>query len=60
MGGTKLASIESELSESTVWSNGAEEVTTFVRIMQSFLTLNPAKRPCATEALLDPAFKDLL
>jgi len=59
-GGAKLAPIESKLNESTVHSNGAEEVSAFVRIMRSFLNLNPTKRPCAAEALLDPAFKDLL
>jgi hypothetical protein len=60
VGGAELTPIESELNESTVYSNGAEEVATFVRIMRSFLALDPAKRPRAAEALLDPAFKDIV
>ena len=58
--GTKFASIESVLNESTTRSNGAEEVSAFVRIMRSFLALDPAQRPRAAEALLDPAFERFL
>jgi len=58
-GGAELALIESELNRSVLYSNGAEEVATFVRIMRSFLTLDPAQRPRAAEALLDPAFKSI-
>ena len=60
VGGAELAPIESELNESTILANNAEEVATFVRIMRSFLALDPAKRPRAAEALLDPAFEDIL
>ena len=60
MGGASLASIESELNESTTHSNGAEEVATFIRVMRSFLALDPAQRPRAAEALLDPAFEHVL
>lgn len=58
--GIKFASIESVLNESTTHSNGAEEVSAFVRIMQSFLALDPTQRPRAVEALLDPAFERFL
>jgi len=54
--GTKLGPIESKLNESTTSNRGSEEVATFNRIMLSFLTFDPAKRPRAAEALLDPAF----
>jgi len=57
VGGTSLASIESELNESTIHSNGGEEVAAFIRVMWSFLALDPAQRPRAAEALLDPAFE---
>ena len=50
-------SIESSLNEATVYHNDAEEVADFVRIVRSFLALDPAKRPRATEALCDPVFK---
>ena len=56
----ELTLIESELNESAVHSNGANELASFVRVMRSFLRLNPAKRPRAAEALLDPAFKGIL
>jgi len=59
-GGVQLAPIESELNESTVYNNGAEEVRVFVRIMRSFLAFDPAQRPRASKALLDPVFKDIL
>ena len=59
MEGTELASIESELNESTTHNSCAEEVTAFVRIMRSFLALDPAQRPRAAETLLDPAFEHL-
>ena len=59
VGGAELPPIESKLNGSTTWNNGAEEVVTFVRIMRSFLTLDPAQRPSAAEALLDPAFEDI-
>ena len=55
--GAELTSIESELNGR---SNDPEEVATFVRIMRSFLAFDPAKRPRAAEALLDPVFQDLL
>jgi len=57
VGGASLASIEPELNESTIHNNGAEEVAAFIRVMRSFLALDPAQRPRAAEALLDPAFK---
>ena len=59
MGGARLASIESELNETTIHSNGAEEIAAFIRIMRSFLALDPAQRPRAAEALLDPALVHL-
>ncbi|KAF9780781.1 kinase-like domain-containing protein [Thelephora terrestris] len=59
MGDAELLPIESELNESTVYSDGAGEVASFVRIMRSFLALDPAKRPRAAEALRDPAFMDI-
>ena len=52
------APIGSELNESTVYGTGANRVA-FVRIMRSFLALDPTKRPRAAEALLDPAFNDI-
>lgn len=55
-----LGSIGSKLNESTVYHNGAEEVAAFVRIIQSFLTFDPDKRPRAVEALCDSAFKELI
>jgi len=54
--GAKLPSIESELDEVLVYEDSPEEVVAFTRIMLSFLTLDPAQRPRAAEALLDPAF----
>ena len=60
MEGTKFASIESALNKSTTRNNGAEEVSAFVRIMRSFLALDPAQRPSAAEALLGPAFERFL
>ena len=59
VGDAELGSIECELNGSTIYNNGPEEVATFVRIMRLFLALDPAKRPRAAEALLDPAFQDL-
>ena len=59
MEGVKLAPIESKVNKSTVHNNGEEEIATFVRIMRSFLALDPAKRPRAAEALLDPAFVNI-
>ena len=59
MGNAKLAPIESEFNGLKAYSDDAEEVATFVRIMRSFLTINPTQRPRAAEALLDPAFRDL-
>jgi len=58
--GTELAAIESDLNESTIYTNSAEEVATFVRIVRSFLALDPPKRPRAAKALLDPAFEDIM
>ena len=54
--GAELAFIESELNGR---SDDPEEVATFVRIMRSFLAFDPAKRPRAAEALLDPAFLEV-
>ena len=45
MGGARLASVESGLDETTIHSNGAEEIAAFIRIMRSFLALDPAQRP---------------
>ena len=36
-----LGPIESKLNESTVYHNDAEEVAAFVRIVRSFLALDP-------------------
>ena len=58
--GTKFASIESALNKSTTRNNGAADVTAFVRIMRSVLARDPAQRPSAAEALLDPAFERFL
>jgi hypothetical protein len=55
----QLVHIESELTESTVFNDGAEEVADFVRIMRLLLTLDPAERPRAAEVLLDPAFEKI-
>jgi hypothetical protein len=52
-----LGSIGSKVNESTVYHNGAEEVAAFVRIVRSFLTFDPDKRPRAVEASCDPVFK---
>ena len=61
VGGTELKPIESDLNESTIYSNSARGgVAAFVRIVRSFLALDPAKRPRAAKALLDPAFDDIL
>ena len=60
MGGTELEPIESDLNESTIYSNGVGGVAAFVRIVRSFLALDPAKRPCAAKVLLDPAFDAIL
>jgi len=54
--GAKLPSIESELNEVFAYEDSPEVVATFTRIMLSFLTLDPAQRPRAAEALLDPVF----
>ena len=56
MEGASLGSIESELKK--LHGNGVE-VSTFIRIMLSFLEFDPAKRPRAVEALLDPAFEEV-
>ena len=60
IGSTKSTPVESGLNESTVRGAGANRVATFVRIMRSFLALDPTKRPRAAEALLDPAFEEVL
>jgi len=60
VGDTRLTPVEPELDESMAYKSSAEEMTTFVKIMRSFLTLDPAQRPRAAEALLDPVFKDIL
>jgi len=54
--GAELPSIESELKEALADEDSPEEVAAFTRIMLSFLTLDPARRPRAAEALLDPGF----
>jgi hypothetical protein len=59
-GRTELTPIESAVNGLTVHSNGADEISAFVRVVRSFLALDPTKRPRAAEALLDPAFKDIL
>ena len=59
VGGSETVSIVSKLNESTVYCNGAEEIATFTRIMQSFLALDPSQRPCAVKSLLDPGFEDI-
>jgi len=48
--------IESDLNESTTSNQGSEQVAAFNRIVLSFLTFDPSRRPSAAEALLDPAF----
>ena len=59
MGSAKSVPIESELNESFFKKSGAgdEEVAAFVRIIRSFLALEPAQRPRAAVALLDPGFE---
>ena len=57
MGGARSVLIESELNESFFSKSGAEEVAAFVRIMRSFLALDPTQRPRAVDALLDPGFE---
>jgi hypothetical protein len=54
--GSELAPIESELNNSAIYSNGDEEIAAFLRILLSFLTLNPSERPRAREALKHPIF----
>ena len=51
--------IESKISVSTVHNNGDEEVAAFIRVMKSFLALDPNRRPSAMEALRDPIFQQL-
>ena len=60
LGSAETTPIESGLNESTVRGAGADRVATFVRIMRSFLALDPTKRPRAAEALLGPAFEEVL
>jgi hypothetical protein len=60
VGGIELAPMKSRVNDLAIRRQGTEEVATFMRIMRSFLALDPAKRPRAAEALLDPAFKDIL
>jgi len=55
----ELGSIGSKLNESTVYHNSAEEVAAFVRIIRSFLTFDPDKRPRAVEVSCDPVFKSI-
>jgi len=51
-----LPSIESELKEPITYNSGPEEVAAFTRLLLSFLAFDPAQRPRAAAALLDPAF----
>ena len=57
--GAKLAPIESDLNRLLHYDDGPGEIATFVRIVRSFLTLDPAQRPRAAEALLDHGFRDV-
>jgi hypothetical protein len=59
-GGIELAPMESRVNQVAVHRGGTEGIVAFVRLMRSFLALDPAKRPRAAEALLDPAFRDIL
>ena len=58
VGDAGLVPIESEFNELMLYNNCPKEVATFLRITRSFL--RPGSRPRAAEALLDPAFKDIL
>ena len=50
-------SIESGLSELSVHNDDNEEIAAFIRLLKSFLVLDPNKRPSAMEALRDPIFQ---
>ena len=50
-------SIESGLSELGVHNDDNEEIAAFIRLLKSFLVLDPNKRPSAMEALRDPIFQ---
>ena len=56
-GGTEFGSIESKINEAVVYNNGNEEIAAFIRLLKSFLVLDPNKRPSAMEALRDPIFQ---
>ena len=50
-------SIENGLSELSVHNDDNEEIAAFIRLLKSFLVLDPNKRPSAMEALRDPIFQ---
>ena len=52
VGGAELSPIESDLDKSLHYNGDPGEVATFARIMRSFLDLDPAQRPRASEALV--------
>ena len=52
-------STESGLSELSVHNDDNEEIAAFIRLLKSFLVLDPNKRPSAMEALRDPIFQQL-
>ena len=52
-------SIENGLSELSVHNDDNEEIAAFIRLLKSFLVLDPNKRPSAMEALCDPIFQQL-
>ncbi|KAH8925198.1 kinase-like protein [Atractiella rhizophila] len=54
-----LPAIEEELTEALVCHNGGEELASFLALMTDCLCLDPAQRPRASEALRNPAFKNL-
>ena len=58
-GSTGFGSIESSLSKLNVYNNDDDEIAAFIRLIKSFLVLDPNKRPSAMEALRDPIFQQL-
>ena len=55
---TGFGSIESSLSKLTAYNNN-DEIAAFIKLIKSFLALDPNKRPSAMEALCDPIFQQL-
>ena len=53
---TGFGSIESSLSKLTAYNNN-DEIAAFIKLIKSFLALDPNKRPSAMEALRDPIFQ---